>query len=113
MYIALCVLHLGFDHIIVLFSNVCPNFNNGHNKDFDSVPHRPLLQKLKSWVYIHIFLDGSHNTSAREVTMVPWSMSLYGDDLALYHPIYSTTDYHLLQNDMDKLCVWSDDNPMM
>jgi len=45
-----------------------------------------------------------------DITMVPWSMSLYADDLALYHPIYSTTDYHLLQNDMDKLCVWSDVN---
>ena len=50
MYIALHVLWLGFAHIIVLFSNVYPNFNNDH-KDFNSVPHRPLLQKLKNWVY--------------------------------------------------------------
>jgi len=28
-----------------------PNFNYDHNKDFDSVPHRPLLQNLKNWVH--------------------------------------------------------------
>jgi len=26
------------------------------------------------------------------------TMSLYADDLMLYRPIYSATDYHLLQN---------------
>jgi len=50
VYIALRVLQLGCDHIIVPFNNVYPDFNNDH-KDFDSVPHRPLLQKLKNWVY--------------------------------------------------------------
>ena len=37
-------------------------------------------------------------------------MSLYADDLMLYRPIYSATDYYLLQMDIDNLCVWSDDN---
>ena len=35
-----------------------------------------------------------------DITMVPLSdstMSLYADDLMLYRPIYSATDYHLLQ----------------
>jgi len=38
-------------HSVVLFNNLCPNFNNYHNEDFKSVPHRPLLQNLKNWVY--------------------------------------------------------------
>ena len=38
------------------------------------------------------------------------TMSLYADDLMLYHPICSATDYHLLQMDNDNLCVWSDNN---
>jgi len=48
-----------------------------------------------------------------DITMVPLSdgtMSLYADDLMLYRPIYSATDYHFLQMDMDKLGVWSDNN---
>jgi len=41
-------------------------------------------------------------------------MSLYADDLALHLPIYSTTDYHLLQNnDIDNLCAWSNDKLLM
>ena len=37
-------------------------------------------------------------------------MSLYADDLMLYHPIYSATDNHSLQMDIDNLSVWSDHN---
>ena len=32
------------------------------------------------------------------------------DDLVLYRPIHSAADYHLLQIDIDNICVWSDDN---
>ena len=45
--------------------------------------------------------------------MVPLSdgtMSFYADDLVHYRPIHSATDYHLLQIDIDNICVWSDDN---
>ena len=48
-----------------------------------------------------------------DITLVPLSdgtMSLYADDLMLYRPIQSATDYHFLQMDIDNLCVWSDDN---
>ena len=48
-----------------------------------------------------------------DITMAPLSdgtMSLYADDLMLYCPIYSAADYHLLQMDIDNLCVCSDDN---
>ena len=48
-----------------------------------------------------------------DITMVPLSdstMSIYSDDLVLYRPIHSATDYHLLQIDIDNICVWSDDN---
>ena len=43
-----------------------------------------------------------------DITMVPLSdstMSLYADDLVLYRPIHSATDYHLLQIDIDNICV--------
>ena len=33
--------------------------------------------------------------------------------LMLYRPIYSGTDYDLLQMDIDKLCAQSDDNLLM
>ena len=38
-------------------------------------------------------------SAINDITMVPLSdgtMSLYADDLMLYRPIYSATDYHLL-----------------
>ena len=38
------------------------------------------------------------------------ALLLYADDLMLYRPIYSATDYHSSQMDIDNLCVWSDDN---
>ena len=38
------------------------------------------------------------------------TVMLYAEDLMLYRPIYLATDYHLLQMDIDNLCVWSDDN---
>ena len=30
--------------------------------------------------------------------------------MLLYRPIHSATDYHLLQIDIDNICVWSDDS---
>ena len=121
-----------------------------YSKAFDSVPHRPLLQKLKNCnVHPHIIRWITHYLCKRsqyvcvngsssgvlpvtsgvpqgsvlgpfqfifyidDITMVPLSdgtMSLYADDLVLYRPIHSATDYHLLQIDIDNICVWSDDN---
>ena len=43
-----------------------------------------------------------------DIKLVP--LSLYADDLMLYRPIQSATDYHFLQMYIDNLCVWSDDN---
>jgi len=116
------------------------NFRNDYNKAFDSVPHRPLLQKLKTWLSVHphilrwithylcrrsqyVCVNGSSSgvlpgTSGaaqgsvlrpllfifyiNDITVIPLSdyyvTLIITDDLVLYHPIYSTTDYHLVQN---------------
>ena len=134
-------LDLGLDICCVFFD---------YSKAFDSVHHRPLLQKLKNCnVQPHILRWITHYLCKRsqyvcvnrsssgvlpvtsgvpqgsvlgpflfifyidDITMVPLSdgtMSIYADDLVLYRPIHSATDYHLLQIDIDNVCVWSDDN---
>jgi len=48
-----------------------------------------------------------------DITTTPLSsgtLSLFADDLLLYHPIRSAADYLHLQADVEKLCVWSDSN---
>ena len=37
-------------------------------------------------------------------------MSLYADDLMLYRTIHSQSDFLALQADVDRLCVWTDEN---
>jgi len=34
----------------------------------------------------------------------------FADDIMLYCPIYCTTDYSLLQTDIDDICSWTSDN---
>ena len=46
-----------------------------------------------------------------DITMTPLSdgrMSLYADDILVYHPIYTSADYHDLQGDVNNLCAWTD-----
>ena len=120
------------------------------SKAFDTVPHRPPLQKLKDLnVHSHILKWLTHYLSFRHqyicvnssssdilpvysgvpqgsvlgpllfivfvnnITMIPLSdgtMSLYADDILLYHPIYTSADYHDLQGDVNNLCSWTDGN---
>ena len=74
-----------------------------YSKAFD--PQTSTAKLKKTSMYIHIFSDGSHTTSVKEAQYVCHSMLMM-----LYRPIYSATDYHLLQMDIDNLSVWSDDN---
>jgi len=38
------------------------------------------------------------------------TMSQFADKLMAYRSIYSASDYHFWQLDIDKLCVWTDGN---
>ena len=53
------------------------------------------------------YIHDDHNGS-----IVRWNYVIHADDLMLYRPIYSAIDYHLLQMDVNNICVWSDDNPL-
>ena len=37
-------------------------------------------------------------------------MTLYADDIMLYHPIYTPADYSLVQQDIDDICTWTTNN---
>ena len=50
------------------------------------------------WPLLFIF----YINSTMEVRLSDGIMSLYADDIMLYQPIYSATDYHRLQMDIDK-----------
>ena len=45
-----------------------------------------------------------------DILLSDGSMLLYMDDSMLYHPIYSITDYDLLQVDINKLYAWTNNN---
>jgi len=54
---------------------------------------------------VHFLCEWHHNHSPSSGTL-----SLFADDLLLYHPIRSAADYLHLQADGEKLCVWSHSN---
>ena len=88
-------------------------------KAFDSVPHRSLLEKLKasginghilSWLFSYLLgreqsvvLDGKTSST------IP---VLSGDDLLLHREIKCIEDYSKLQQDVNKLASWVDDNKL-
>jgi len=48
-----------------------------------------------------------------DITTVPLSdgsMTIFTDDITLYRPIYTATDYDLVQMDIDSLCSWTDNS---
>ena len=121
-----------------------------YSKAFDSVPHRPLLDKLSAvnvspyilkWIASYLLnrmqavcvsgvtsqlqhvLSGVPQESVlgpllfnfyiNDITRLPLTsgiLSLYADDMMLYCQINSCADFASLQNDVDRLCVWTNDN---
>ena len=120
-------------------------------KTFDSVPHRPLLEKLQSsginshilkWLYSYlhnreqyVVLNGKTSPCNRVISGVPQGsvlgpllfliyindsvreklntgscVTMYADDLLLYRVINSAEDYKLLQDDINTLAKWVDNN---
>ncbi len=120
-------------------------------KAFDSVPHKPLLQKLANLNIDPIYIHGSHTTCIIEpsvwvLVVLHWmpvqscreffrdcigttqlllliciddisrtfissgSLTLYADDLVLYRPVCSSSDYRLLQQDIDTKSSWTSTN---
>ena len=45
-----------------------------------------------------------------ELQLSDGSMTVYADDIMLYHPIYTPADYSLLQLDIDDICTWTTNN---
>ena len=52
-----------------------------------------------------IYIDG-----ITKVALTAGNLSLYADDILLYRPIQNIEDIAFLQNDVTKLCSWTNDN---
>ena len=65
------------------------------------VPQGSVLGPLLFIIYID---------SITTVPLSAGSLSLYADDMLLYHPITSMTDFDLLQEDINNLSAWSANN---
>ena len=45
-----------------------------------------------------------------KVALTAGNLSLFADDILLYRPIQNIEDFAFLQNDVTKLCSWTNDN---
>ena len=52
-----------------------------------------------------IYIDG-----ITKVALTAGNLSLFADDILLYRPIQNIEDFAFLQNDVTKLCSWTNDN---
>ena len=134
-------------------TDICAVFFD-YRKAFDSVPHKPLLEKLKAtninpyllrWItpyltsrvqyvcvnawcffqlthYLHVSSgvpQGSvigpllfifYVNDISSISLSNGTLSLFADDVLLYHSIQKPVDYQHLQIDIDNLCEWTDDS---
>ena len=52
-----------------------------------------------------IYIDG-----ITKVALTAGNLSLFANDILLYRPIQNIEDFAFLQNDVTKLCSWTNDN---
>ena len=120
-------------------------------KAFDSVPHKPLIEKLQAigldaylvqWItdYLtnrmqYVVVNGVASKPLSVISGVPQGsvlgpllflifingiaelplspeskLVMYADDILLYRPIRQASDYHLLQQDVEALGEWANNN---
>ena len=65
------------------------------------VPQGSVLGPLLFIIYIDDITD---------LQLSDGSMTLYADDIMLYHPIYIPVDCDLLREDIDEMCTWTTNN---
>jgi len=76
-----------------------------NGSSFSTLPVTSGVQQVSVfWPLLFIFYinDISYLSNA--------TMSQFADKLMAYRSIYSASDYHFWQLDIDKLCVWTDGN---
>jgi len=78
---------------------------NDSSSDLCSITFGVLQGSVLGPILFIIHVNGISN-----VSLTAGTMSLLADDIILYRPIYCTTDYSLLQTDIDDIRSWTSSN---